>query len=106
MQIVITVVAKPGSSLRDVIVRDSKLEDYNLRVAAMKDRQRANGWSKLHGEGVAGAVNIQWLAHSSILLCRVVNRAGGRPGKITGYLTDYLLSRHRKRIISVHITSA
>lgn len=104
MQTLVTVVAKPGASLRDAIVNDSKLSDFELYVAAKKDPLRSHGWAKLHSDSAYGAVNVQWLGNSNLLLCRVVNRGrSARPGRIVGYLTEYLLTRHRKRILQLHI---
>jgi hypothetical protein len=106
MQTVITAVAKSGASLRDAIVNDPNLGEFNLRVVAKKNPERAHGWAKLNSANVDGAINIQWLAHSRILLCRVVTRDRAQPGPITGYLIDYLLTRQHRRIIHLQISRA
>lgn len=107
MQMLVTVIAKPGPSLRDAIVNDPKLKDYELELVAKKDPERSRGWAKLHCSDAHGAVNVEWLSHSSLLLCRIVTRGPkSRPSRIIGYLTEYLLSRHRRRIVYLQVARA
>lgn len=104
MQTLIHVICRGGTSLRDAIVRDAKIEEYHLVVSETKRMDRSHGWSKIHStlDRGYGAVNVQWVPASSLLLCRVVTR-GRDPGPITGQFTGYLVSRFRKRIQAVHI---
>ena len=104
MQTLIHVICRGGPSLRDAIARDARIEEFHLVVSETKRMDRANGWSKLHstlGRG-HGAVNVQWVPASSLLLCRVVTR-GGDPGLITGQFVGYLVSRFRRRIQAIHV---
>jgi len=104
MQTLVHVICRGGPSLRDAIVRDARIEEFRLVVSETKRMDRANGWSKLHstlGRG-HGAVNVQWVPASSLLLCRVVTRGGDR-GLITGQFVGYLVSRFRRRIQAIHV---
>ena len=104
MQTLIHVICRGGPSLRDAIARDRRVEDHHLVVSETKRMDRSHGWSKLHstlGKGY-GAVNVQWVPASSMLLCRVVTR-GGDPGVITGQFVGYLVSRFRQRIQAIHV---
>jgi hypothetical protein len=105
MQTLVQVVCTSGRSLRDAIVNDRWLERFRLRVLKKKQPGRPRGWAKLHStepEG-QGAVNVEWDADAYILLCRVVNRGKGRPNLIVGDLTNYLLRKHRSRIIAINV---
>jgi hypothetical protein len=106
MQTLIQAVCTPGASLRDAILKDKKLADYDLVLSETRRVGRSRGWTKLHAssEDGYGAVNVQWLSSAATLLCRVVTK-GGDPGPITGLLTSYLVSRHRRRILAIHIVS-
>lgn len=102
MQTVIQVFATGSGSLRDRIVRDRYLEDYNLHVAAHKKQTRPHGWAKLRMDGGHGAINIEWHGSSRMLICRVVTR-GGRPAEITGLFVEFLLDRFGRQIAGIHI---
>jgi hypothetical protein len=86
-------------------VNDAALEDYHLRVDEKQRPGRSKGWAKLHSilPNRRGALNIEWDADTSILLCRVVNRGAGRPHLILGDFVDYIFHRHRKRIEAVNV---
>ena len=106
MQVVVQAEFSPGGSVRDTIVNDHRLFRYDLTVSEQRRKGRCVGWAKLHGHfpKVAGAVNIEWMAASSTLLCRIVTRAGD-PGPLAGRLIAYLLSpKYRKRLRAVLIT--
>lgn len=104
MQTLIQVIAKNGGSLRDKIVKDPKLADYSLRTVEKKRPGRQAGWSKLVStRGLTGAINLQWHFACKLLICRVVNRKGGKPGSITGDFVDYLFTQHRSRIQAIQI---
>jgi hypothetical protein len=107
MQTLIQVACKKGSSLRDGIVNDRRLDGYSLVVSEKKRPTRPRGWAEIHGtsDDGYGAINIESLASSSILLCRVVTR-GSNPGPISGDFLRYLLSCHRRRIQAIHIVPA
>lgn len=105
MQTLVQVISTRGPSLRDAIVNDPKLETYKLRVVEKQRSGRSKGWAKLHSTEPdrRGALNIEWDADTSILVCRVVNRGAGRPHLILGDFVDYVFHRHRKRIEAVNI---
>ena len=54
-------------------------------------------------EIVHGAINLEWHARSSTLICRVVTKLGNKPNSIIGDFVDYLLARHQSRILAIHI---
>jgi hypothetical protein len=104
MQTILHVSCSGVGSLRDQIATDqSHLAAFGLRLTSYK-RGRAHGWAKLHStlEDRAGAINIRWDGTAGLLICRVVTR-GGDPAQVTGDLTAYLVSRHRKRIQALTI---
>jgi hypothetical protein len=107
MQTLIQVACKKGGSLRDAIVNDQRLDRFHLVASEKKRPTRPRGWAKIHGtaDDGYGAINIEWVAASNILLCRVVTR-GSNPGPISGYFLQYLLSCHRRRIQAMHIVPA
>jgi len=105
VQTLVQVVCTSGRSLRDAIVNDRGLARFQLEVLKKKQPGRTRGWAKLYGTGPdrQGAVNVEWDADAFILLCRVVNRGKGRPNLIIGDLTNYLLRKHRSRIIAINV---
>ena len=105
MQTVIQIACTSGPSLRDIVVRDERrLAKFNLIVSEKKRQTRHRGWAKLHGtaQDANGAINVQWIASSQVLLCRVVTHKLN-PGPLSGDLMRYLLSTHRRRVQSIHI---
>ena len=105
MQTILQVVCSKGTSLRDVIVKDEKLEDFGLVMQKKKQPGRPHGWAKIRSNepGRQGALNIEWDAATSILVCRIVNRGAGRPNRILGDFVDYLFKRFRRRIEAINI---
>ena len=105
MQILIQVVCKKGQSLREKIVKDKKLADHSLKVSEERRNDRARGWAKIHGatQDRRGAINVQWLADTNILLARVVTRSGNKPNLIIGDFVDYLLAHHKGRIEAINV---
>lgn len=105
MQIVIQVVCTKGSSLREKIANDRALGRHLLQVTQEKRPDRSRGWAKLHSteRDRRGAINVQWLAATNILLARVVTRSGNKPNLIIGDFVDYLIARHKKRIQAISI---
>ena len=90
MQTLVQVVCSKGKSLRDVIVNDSKLQDFGLVTQKKQQPGRRHGWAKIRSTDSdrQGALNIEWDADTSILLCRVVNRGAGRPNRVLGDFVD------------------
>ena len=105
MQLVIQVISSQSNSLRNRIVNDKKLKDYDLYVVEKKKVGRPHGWAKLHSvaEKRDGAINIEWSGRAKMLLCRIITKGSGRPDRITGDFVDYLLSRYRKAIVAINI---
>ena len=105
MQTLVEVYCTRGTSLREAIANDPRLSKHGLEVLKEHQPGRAPGWAKLRGSnpGSQGTVNVEWDASSQVLRCRVVNRGRGKPHNIVGDLVEYLLARHRSRIMSVLI---
>jgi hypothetical protein len=106
MQTLIQVACNRAGSLRDAIVNDRRLGRFKLVVSEKKRGTRSSGWAKIHGtsDDGYGAINVQWLASSKVLLCRVVTR-GSNPGPISGDFLRYLMSCHLRRIQAIHIVT-
>ena len=105
MQTLIQVICSKGTSLRDAIVNDPKLEKFGLETQKKQQPGRRHGWAKLRSTDAArrGALNIEWDADTGILICRVVNRGSGRPDAVVGDFVGYLFKRFRRRIQAVNI---
>ena len=60
MQTILQVVCSKGESLRERIVKDSKLGDSNLKVVKKQQPGRPHGWAKIVSTqpGGRGALNI------------------------------------------------
>jgi hypothetical protein len=105
MQVLVQVVCTRGRSVRDAVARHPRVEEHNLRVTEIKRPNRARGWTKvrsLHPDR-HGAINIEWDADTSVLVCRVVTRGRGKPNLIIGDFVDFLLRRFRSRIQAINI---
>ena len=105
MQILVQVLTSSNSSLRDKIAHDPKLKESDLKVSESKRIGRQQGWTKLHSTlpGRHGAINVQWVGSSRMLLCRVITKEGGQPSLIIGDFIDYLLDRFQKKIEAINI---
>jgi hypothetical protein len=103
MQTVIQVISSGRGSLREKIMTDPRLERFGLIPTEHQRPGRPHGWAKIHGETAHGAINLEWHARSSTLICRVVTKLGHKPNSIIGCFIDYLLAHHQSRILSIHI---
>ena len=104
MQTLIQVITTRGGSLRDKIMSDPKLERFGLVPTEHMRPGRPHGWAKIHsGRDAHGAINLEWHGASGLLICRVVTKLGGKPHSIIGDFIDYLLARHQRRILAIHI---
>ena len=105
MQTLVQVICSKGTSLRDAIVNDPKLDGFDLSVQKQQKPGRSHGWAKLKSRlpDRRGALNIEWDGDTSILVCRVVNRGAGRPNIVIGDFVNYLLGRFRRRIQAINI---
>lgn len=104
-QLLVQVVCKKGPSLRERISIDKKLGEFEFEVREQKRKGRAKGWTKIRSTlpDRWGALNLEWDADTSVLICRIVNRRQGTPNKIVGDFVDYLFERHRRRIQAINI---
>ena len=105
MQTIIQVFSSSRRSLRDLVVKDSRLAKFHLSVSKEKTPGRSHGWAKLHSTDRKGygAINIEWHQSSRMLICRVITRGAGRPNLIAGDFIDYLIARQRTKILSIVI---
>jgi hypothetical protein len=105
MQTLLQVICSKGTSLRDAIINDKRLGEFGFVTQKKLQPGRPHGWAKLRSnqQGRLGALNIEWDADTSILLCRVVNRGTGRPNCVLGDFVEYLFQRFRRRIQAVNI---
>ncbi|MEW5914990.1 MAG: hypothetical protein AB1762_01235 [Gemmatimonadota bacterium] len=103
MQTLVEVHCKRGRSLREAIANDPRLGKHGLEMLREHQPGRAPGWAKLRGTQPdrQGTINMVWDASTHVLSCRVVNRGRGKPNLIIGDLVDYLLARHRARIVAI-----
>jgi hypothetical protein len=104
-QLLVQVICEKGTSLREKIARDPKLDRHGFDVRVEKKQGRSRGWTKIRSNQPdrQGALNLEWDADTSVLICRVVNRGKGKPNMIVGDFVDYLFERHRRRIQAVNI---
>lgn len=105
MQTLVQVICTKGISLRDKISKHTQLDEANLKVSEIKRRGRNEGWTKVHSKlpDRDGAINIEWDANTSILVCRVVTRGKGQPNLIIGDFVGFLLRNFKKRIEAINI---
>jgi hypothetical protein len=105
MQTLVQVTCSRGGSLRDDIVKDPRLRDYRFAVRRSRKLGRPHGWAELYSLDSTrrGALKIQWNPAASVLVCRVVNRKGGRPDRVLGDFVEYLFGRYRKRIWTLYV---
>lgn len=99
MQITISAICTPGTSLRQGIAQDTQLEKYGLVIEKKQEPGRKPGWLKLHSsDQERGAINVEWDPAGCMLIARVVTKGSKRPSPIVGDFITYLLSRHSTRI--------
>jgi hypothetical protein len=105
MQTLVQVVCTRGPSLREAIVKNPRILRSHLRVVRQKQPGRPRGWAKIVSTEPdrPGAINVEWDANTSILLCRVVTKGGNRPNLVIGDFVDYLLGRFKRRIEAINI---
>ena len=102
MQVIVTALCSPGTSLRQAIAKDAKLARYQLVVDKQQEPDRKPGWMKLHASDKRrGAINVQWDSHGHLLLARVITKGSREPSPIVGDFVNYLLGRHSKRIKAI-----
>ncbi len=105
MQTIVQIICndKISRSLRAEIGADVKhLEKHLLHVVTQKKKGRSGGWTKVHGIGKPGALNIEWDARINVLLARVVTR-GTDSSVVIGRFVSYMLNRYKKKIVSIAV---
>jgi hypothetical protein len=105
MQVVISAICKKGVSLREAIAKDDRwLGKNSLEVVREKQPGRSPGWLKLRSmTSQHGAINIAWDGQSNVLTARVVTRGSQRPSVVVGEFVHYVLSRFRRRVLTLTI---
>ncbi len=102
MQIVVMALCRKGTSLREAIGSDAKLGEFSLAVGKKKQMGRRPGWLKVHStDKRRGAINVEWDSQAHVLMARVITRGAHRPSAIVGDFLNYLLARHRTRIVAI-----
>lgn len=93
------------SSLRDAIVSDPRLEDYQLLVLRQQKAGRNPGWAKIGalGPGEPGVINIEWDGSARMLLARAITRTRKPPARLLAHFVEYLMERHTRRIRAITI---
>ena len=105
MQTIIYAFCTKGKSLRDQIEKDDRLaeEPYGFSVRRQQKPGRSPGWAVVElPRGVAGVMNVEWDADTSLLKCRVITRKE-IPHEFVGRFVDYLLKHYPKRIRNITI---
>lgn len=108
MQTIIQAVCSPGESLRTLITVDAEHGEVGFRLLKGLQAGRKPGWAKIKSTDREhqGVINLEWIDHSNILICRIINKGAGRPDEIAGGFVKYLLSRHGRRIKLITILLA
>lgn len=102
MQVIITALCTPGTSLRQAIAKDGRLDQHLLVIDKQQEPHRKPGWLKLHSaDRRRGAINVEWDSHGHLLLARVVTKGSREPSAIVGDFVNYLLARHSPRIKAI-----
>jgi hypothetical protein len=104
MQIQMQAFAKRPRSLRTLITNDlSRGRHEKLYVEKFKNPTRPRGWAKILGDGIPGAINIEWDPDQRMLVARAIAKKGNKPHELLGVFVDYLIERHGRRISHVNI---
>ena len=96
------------TSLRDAIVSDPRLEDFQLLVRRQQKAGRNPGWAKIGAlePGELGVINIEWDGSPRLPGARFIPRARRPPARLLARFIEYLMERHRRRIRSITISPA
>ncbi|MGH7553899.1 MAG: hypothetical protein ACREMQ_12815 [Longimicrobiales bacterium] len=93
-----------GTSLREAIESDERIEKFGMSVSTRRVPGRNPGWAKIHSlAGYPGAINIRWDAATSTLLARVVTRQRQPATELIGMFVAYLLKNHSTKIRAITI---
>ena len=102
MQTIIQVLPKRIGSLREMIIKDPRLEAFDLVVSKQKTMDRSKGLSEVKLKRGPGVLKIEWHAPSQTLICRIetVNQP---PYILCGAFVGFLLAHYAKQIASMHV---
>ena len=104
MQIQMQAFGRKAVSLRRIIGDDLYDHPHEvLYVQEFKNPQRAQGWAKIKGKGLAGAINLEWDGKSHMLVARAIAEKGNTPYELLGIFLAYLMERHGRRVASINI---
>jgi hypothetical protein len=104
MQIQLQAFGRKTVSLRKLITDDLSSHEHELLyVEAFKNPERASGWAKIKGYGLAGAINIKWEVSSRMLTARAIAKQGNSPHQLLGAFMAYIVERFGSRISSINI---
>ena len=105
MQVLVLVPCTKGDSLREAIVNDPELDQYQFYLLEVKRKGRYPGWAKLKSalQGIDGVINLKWDSSACTLQCRIHTRGEGDPAPIAGDLIAYLLQRFPDRVQGITI---
>lgn len=104
MQVQMQAFAKRNVSLRRIITDDLTRRGHeSLFVQEFKNPQRQRGWAKVRGEGIPGAINVEWDGDQRMLIARAIAKKGNKPYKLLGIFAAYLIDRHGRKITSINI---
>ena len=104
MQVSMQAFGRRGDSLRRRITDDLYTRPHDvLYVEEFKNPERSPGWAKILGQGLSGALNLEWDASARMLLVRAIAKKGNKPYELLGVFLAYLFERHGKSIASINI---
>jgi len=101
VEILLRVICTPDGSLREKIVSDKYIKNYNLIISKKKTAGRNPGWAKIHSSDRPGVLNIHWESSTKIFVCRAVTKYPNKPDSIIGDFIAYLFARNRNRIKAI-----
>ena len=92
MQTSIHVFSKRSDSLRESVLRNSKLGEFRLSVKQEKNPDRKPGWSKIQFEDGPGVINLEWHRSTQTFVRRIVTR-GTVSERIAGAFISLVLPK-------------
>ncbi len=107
MQTLIQIIcnSRQSTSLRQKIVKDKSLKNFDLACTIEKNNNRSEGWSKIHSlkSNPIGAINIQWDVDTKTLSARVITKNKNNPSYLLADFIRYILEKHSIVIKGVNI---
>ena len=105
MQVVMQVIAraKDQDSLRQIIISDTRLDNFGLVVSEKQNPTRSDGWSKIHTRKSTNALNLSWDKETKTLTCRFITKSNSYPNEMVGDFVSYLIKHHKRKIKAILI---